>query len=130
MLGRGVHLDSPDSRSRSNIQDALRVLDRGAVQLPAQHQAEYVVGQIETVLLLLVVGQGVCPLAVCVVAAPIFIPVVQNGGGDGHAPRPGFRADGGIDVVVVLLHALILRISYKSLWGSRHCRHEIRQGLC
>ncbi|RBQ99468.1 hypothetical protein VDGD_20079 [Verticillium dahliae] len=79
-LVAGVY--GPDARAGAQVEDAPGVLEMGDAQLAVEGEGEDVVGEVEAVLLLVVIGKEVLAGAVAVVAAAILILEIEHGGGD------------------------------------------------
>lgn len=82
-----AEFDAVETRAAAEVEDALRLVKRGAVQMAAEDHFEDVVEHVETVLFEFVIGENVLALAVGVVATAIFVAVVEDGAGEGCCPR-------------------------------------------
>lgn len=92
-FGRGEFIrgfDGPESGTSADVEDSLRVRVNGrAEETAAENELEDVVFEVETLLLLFVVGEEVFAGAVSVIAAAVFICVIEDGGGYGGRGTDG-----------------------------------------
>ena len=81
------HLEGPGAGTGADVEDAAGFApgaNGGAVEVTAGEELEEMVHEGETVLLFLVVGDGVLAVPVGVVPSTILITVVSHGGGEGE----------------------------------------------